>query len=211
MALSPIEILRQQLREKFPQAHGSRADPEISGSVEKPFLAERFPVGTISEVISAGPGAGLSLWVAGLLGEPEEVCPHPEVVLVDGADGFDPGSFTSKACARLLWVRCNSAVQMVKAADLIVGDGNVPFVLLDSTGLARRDLTALPASGWWRLKQTAERTGCRVVMLSQFPLVPCARLRRTLTADLSLRDMDCPREDLLGRLRSVSQGLRQAT
>lgn len=211
MTLSSIEILRRQLREKFPQAHGLRAEQETGASLEMSFVAETFPAGAISEVIPAGPEAGLLLWVAGLLEEPEEVSPHPEVVLVDGADGFDPRSFTSRACARLLWVRCNSAFQMLKAADLIVRDGNVPFVLLDSTGLARRDLTELPASAWWRMRQTAERTGSRVVVLSRFSLVPCARVRKTLTADLSLRDLDCRREDLLGRLRSVSQELRQAT
>lgn len=211
MALSPVEILRQQLREKFPQAHGVCREPEVPAVVEKPFAIESFPAGAVSEVVPAGPGSGLSLVVAGLLGEPETMSPHPEVVLVDGADAFDPGSFSGKACARVLWVRCKSALQMLKAADLVVSDGNVPFVLLDSTGLPRRELMALPASGWWRLKQTAEHTGCRVVVLSAFPWVPCARLRRTLTADLSLRDLDCPREELLGRLRPVSEGLRQVT
>jgi hypothetical protein len=41
---------------------------------------------------------------------------------------------------------------MLKAADLLVHDGNLPFVLLDATGVARRDLNSLPAAAWWRLK-----------------------------------------------------------
>lgn len=190
-----------------------RPGPEISP--EPPavdlFGPEAFPAGAISEVIPAGPGAGLMLLVAGLLGDPDTASPHPEMVLVDGADGFDPNSFTGSACSRLLWVRCGTAPQMLKAVDLIVRDGNLPFVLLDTTGLPRRDLTALPASAWWRLKQTAGRHGCRVVVLAHFPLVPCVGLRLTLTAELTLRDFDCPREELLQRLRPLDQRLRQAT
>jgi hypothetical protein len=206
-----VEILRQQLRDKFPQAHGVRPEREPSRPVEDLFSAEAFPVGGISEVIPAGPGAGLSLLVAGLLGDPETVSPHPEMVLVDGADAFDPGSFTGAACSRLLWVRCGSAIEMLKAADLLVRDGNVPFVLIDSSRMARRDLTALPASGWWRLKQNAEASGVRLLVLTSFPLVPCASLRMSLSADLTISDFDQSRTELLDRLQVIPQRLRQAT
>ena len=74
------------------------------------------------------------------------------MVLVDGADGFDPGSFSSDACEKLLWVRCRCAMEMIKAADLLVHDGNMPFVLLDAMGLDRRDLGKVPSSAWWRLR-----------------------------------------------------------
>ena len=211
MASPAVEILRQQMREKFPQAHALRMDPQPVVPQGKPFRAEAFPVGAISEVVPAGPVAGLALLVAGLLGEPEETSPHPELVLVDGADSFDPGSFSGTACSKLLWVRCRSAVEMIKAADLLVHDGNVPFVLLDTTGLVRRELSALPASAWWRLKQTVERTGGRLVVMASFPLVPCATLRLSLSAGLSLGDFDSPREELLDRLQVRSEGLRRAT
>ncbi len=211
MALPTVEILRQQLRDKFPQAHAVRIDAEPVVPQGKPFRAEAFPVGAISEVVPTGPVAGLTLLVAGLLGDPEETSPHPELVLVDGADSFDPGSFSGTACSKLLWVRCRSAVEMIKAADLLVQDGNVPFVLLDATGLIRQDLSALPASAWWRLKQCVERTGGRLVVMAAFPLVPCAALRLSLSAGLSLRDFDSPREELLDRLQAQSEGLRRAT
>lgn len=211
MASSTVEILRQQLRDKFPQAHAVRVDPEPIVPQGKPLRAEAFPVGAISEVVPAGPVSGLTLLIAGLLGDPEETSPHPELVLVDGADSFDPGSFSGPACSKLLWVRCRSAVEMIKAADLLVHDGNVPFVLLDATGLVRRDLSALPASAWWRLKQCVERTGGRLVVMASFPLVPCAALRLSLSAGLSLRDFDSPRDELLDRLQVQSEGLRRAT
>lgn len=212
MSASVAETLRQQLREKFPQAHGVRLEPTMVVAEQgEPFQMESFPAGAISEVIPANPAGGILLLVAGLLGEPEETCPHPEVVLIDGADSFDPSSFSEAACSKLLWVRCGTALEMIKAADLLVQDGNVPFVLLDATGMERRDLASIPASAWWRIKQTAERTGGRAVVLAPHPLVPCASKRLTLSANLSLRDFDRTREELLARLHTTSEGLRRAT
>jgi hypothetical protein len=204
MASSALETLRHQLREKFPQAHGLRAEAVVEPPQDQPFHCETFPAGAISEIVPAGPVAGILLLVAGLLGEPEEASPHPELVLVDGADGFDPDSFDDAACSKLLWVRCRSALEMVKAADLLIHDGNLPFILLDATGLDRRELQDIPASAWWRMKQTAERHGSRVVIMASSPLVPCASLRLTLSADLSLRLFDFPRSELVDRLRTRS-------
>jgi hypothetical protein len=211
MGVSAVEILRQQLREKFPQAHGLRAEPEVIARHDRPFHADSFPVGAISEVVPLGPVAGVLLLVAGFLGEPEEASPQPELVLIDGADGFDPDSFDDAACSKLLWVRCRSAMEMVKAADLLIHDGNLPCILLDATGLGRRELQDIPASAWWRMKQTAERNAIRVIIMASYPLVPCASLRLTLSADLSLRHFDAPRSRLLDRLRPASQSLRHAT
>lgn len=210
MSLSELERLRQQLREKFPQAHAVREEPAVFRGREKVFAAASFPVGAISEVIPAGPGAGLLLLVAGLLGEPEEAPQHPEVVLIDGSDAFDPDSYSPGACSRLLWVRCSSAAVMVRAADLLIRDGNVPFVLLETLGLPGREISALPSAVWWRMQQAAERTGCRVLVMSPEARVPCAKMRLSLSADLTLQDLDLPRAELLARLHPVSENLRRA-
>ncbi len=211
MSSLAVENLRKQLRDKFPQAHGLRAEPTVEVPDGRPFNSDAFPVGEISEVVPAGPVAGILLMVAGLLREPEEVSPQPELVLIDGSDSFDPESFEDAACSKLLWVRCRSALEMAKAADLLIHDGNLPFILLDATGLDRREFASIPASAWWRMKQAAERHGSRVVVMAPAPLVPCASLRLSLSADLSLRHFDVPRAELLERLRPVSQSLRRAT
>jgi hypothetical protein len=201
MASVSMEDLRRQLREKFPQAHGLVDDAETVVASGTLFDAKMFPVGAVSEVVPAGRNSGMSLLVAGLLeNEGLELAGGFRMVLVDGADGFDPGSFSGEACGRLLWVRCRSAMEMVKAADLLLHDGNMPFVLLDAMGLARRELSSVPASAWWRLKQVAERTGCRLVVMSEKPLVPCASVRLVLDAGLRLEDFDAERKELLGRL-----------
>lgn len=190
------------MREKFPQAHGVRQETE-SVDLAKPFQPDTFPVGAISEVIPANATSGILLLVAGLLGEGEEVSPHPSMVLVDGGDSFDPASFSGMACTKLLWVRCQTALEMIKAADLLIHDGNVPFIMLDATGILRRDLATIPASAWWRMKQTAERTAARVVVLAASPLVSCTSCRLVLSSDLTLSDFSRPRGELLGRLQQT--------
>ena len=90
-------------------------------------------------------------------------------------------------------------------------DAAVRLVLLDATGLPSRELNAMPASAWWRLNQTVERTGGRLVVVAPFPLVPCATLRLSLSAGLSLADFDSSREELVTRLNSTPTRLRNAT
>ena len=207
-----IDELRRQLRERFPQAQVAWQEPIEEPRVSvSPFSVEAFPPGAISEVIPSGEDAGLGLLLAGLMGEPEEIAPLPSFILIDGGDGFDPSSLSEEACSRLLWVRCGSALEMLKAGDLLVRDGNVPFVLFDAWGLAARDLRAIPASAWWRLKQTAERTACRIVVLSTFSLVPCVSLRLSISAELRLEDFDLPRAELLSRLRAMPERIRRVT
>ena len=206
MAAAVIEELRRKLREKFPEAHAALPVAAEEPAPEQPFDPAFFPTGAISEVV----GSGVGMLVAGLLGEPEECAALPDFVLVDGGDGFDPASYTAQACSRLLWVRCLTAEEMLKAADLLVRDGNVPFILLDTCGIARRDLQALPGSLWWRLKLAAEGSGCRLVVMSSSPQVPCATVRVALTARLGLEDFEVPRRDLVGRMRVGEERRRRS-
>lgn len=207
-----LQELRKQLREKFPQAHASLEETErCSPTTAAPFSVETFPSGAISEVVPEGAGSAFGLLLAGLIGDPAEAVALPEIILVDGGDGFDPESYTAAACSKLLWLRCTSALEMLRVGELFVKDGNVPFVLLDTVSLPPGELKAVPASVWWRLRQLAERTACRLVVLSPFPLIPCASLRLTLTANVSLADFDWARRELLGRLAAHRERLRRAT
>ncbi len=164
-----IDELWRQLRERFTQAQVAWQEPVEEPSVStSSFSAEAFPPGAISEVIPSGRESGLGLLLAGLMGEPEEFSPLLSSILIDGGDGL-PSSLSEAACSGLLWVWCNSAVDTLKASNLLFCDENVPCVLLDTSGLAARDLRAIPASAWWRLKHVAEGNGCRSVVLSTSP------------------------------------------
>ena len=208
MAAPVIEDLRRQLREKFPQAHGAvLMAAEDKPDPGQPFDPGFFPPGMISEVI----GSGVSLLVAGLLGEPEEAAVLPDFILVDGGDHFDPASFTQEACSRLVWVRCLNAGEMLRATDALVRDGNIPFILLDTCGIGRRELSGIPASAWWRLKLAAATSNCRLVVMSPIAQVPCAGVRVALNAKLGLEDFDVPRRELIARLRVVPERMKRAT
>ena len=207
MPAPSLESLRRELREKFPQAHAFRAESEAPETPADPFSMEAFPAGALSEIVCAGPGLGL--WVSGVLGNPEQASPHPEWILIDGSDAFDPTSFSGNACSRLLWVRCRSAVETLKAADLLARDGNVPFLLLDVSGLSRKDLQGCPPSAWWRLKHVVEGNGSRLVVMSGAPLVPCAARRLRLSADLTLEDFDLTNDEIRQRLRVSTERLQR--
>lgn len=210
MSSTAVEILKKQMREKFPQAHAfqSRDEEEVTSGGTL-FDSAMFPVGAVSEVVPAGRNSGISLLVAGLLeSERLDSAGGFKMVLVDGADGFDPGSFSGEVCESLLWVRCRCAMEMVKAADLLVHDGNMPFVLLDAMGLEKRDLARVPSSSWWRLRQAAERTGCRLVVMAEKPVVPCAAVRLVLGVGLRLEDFDKERGELVGRLEVSGQRVK---
>lgn len=212
MVAANLQEIRRQLREKFPSAHGfatiSEPPAEISKSL---FEISTFPAGTISEIIPATIGGGLSLWIAGLLAEPEDAPAFPKFVLVDGGDSFDPASHTAAACSQLLWVRCSKVMEVMKAADLLVRDGNVPFIMLDLCGLPPVSLKSIPAAAWWRLKQLSEISRCRLLVLASFPLVPCASLRLALSCRLELEDFDLPRKEILQRVEARLDQLRHAT
>lgn len=196
-----IEELRKQLREKFPAAHAALrpAGPECPVDVD-PFQVATYPLGGLSEVVATGVGSPLGLVVAGLLGEPAEVADFPDLVLVDGGDTFDPDSLGEAACSRLLWIRCAAPQDFLKASELLIRDGNLPTILLDAAGLPAKDLRLIPASSWWRLKQAAELSGSRVLVLAPFSIVPCALLRLSLTGALALGDFALTRGELLSRV-----------
>jgi len=206
-----VQELRLRLRKKFPQAHASRFPGEVRLEEGVRFSdPASFPMGKISEIVPEGKRPLLGLLLAEMLGDSENRVEIPDFVLVDG-DGFDPRSFSDAACSRLLWVRCGRVEELMRAADLLIRDGNIPFVLLDTCGFPARDLGGLPVSAWWRLNQMAERSGCRVLVFSPFPWVPCAAVRWSLSSRFSLADFDRYRSELFSEIEVQPQRLRQAT
>lgn len=149
-----------------------------------------LPKGGIAE-LHCGRGGG-ALAVAQILDG--AVARRQWLVLVDGADGFDLASVAPAALARLLWVRCRSAAEAVKAADLILRDGNLPLVLLDVRGCA--DVARVPSQAWYRLQRIVEQSGVALLVLTPRPLVPSARVRVTLRWRCTLDDLERDRAEL---------------
>ncbi|MCU0794532.1 MAG: hypothetical protein MUF31_01210 [Akkermansiaceae bacterium] len=205
-----IEELRRQLRDRFPAAHASLRPAGVPEVSPEPWIFKNYPAGGLSEIVTPEGRSPLGLLVAGWLGEPGERMNFPDLVLVDGSDSLDPDSLGENACSRLLWVRCAAAMELVKAGELLIRDGNLPTILLDAAGLPVRALRQIPAAAWWRLKQAAEQSGCRVICLSPQPILPCAALRLSLSADFSLDDLYLSRAEVLPRVKAKTERLRLA-
>ena len=163
-----------------------------------------FPCGGITEIIPAHPAAGLSLFVASLLEHEAADSTIPELALIDGRDTFDPGSFSSNECSRLLWIRCKTPEQSVKAADLILRDGNLPRVLIDLLAFPMGELRKIPSSAWHRLKQLIETNDSSVITFCPQALVPCTLLRLSMSSGFTLDHLILSREELVQQLRATS-------
>jgi len=188
------------------------------------FDVRSLPPGAITEIIPAGPASGLSLILAALLDDPPsslnsmfdvgcstfDVQRQPPLVLIDARDRFDPDSFPSAQCARLLWIRCRETGHALEAADLLVRDGNLPLLLLDLAPLPERELRRIHRSTWHRLRQLAADRRSSLLVLSPVPTVPCAALRLTLGSRLNLDHLDLSRPEALLQLHSETNRLRAA-
>lgn len=214
MSSETVQRLRQQLREKFPAAHREEKGPCRSvpiprgegsqGSTSHSALGTwHFPSGALTEISPAHPACGLTLLIAGLLHSDSPLsAPSSPLVLIDARDRFDPASFSADDCARLLWLRCRETQQALKAADLLLRDGNLPSVLLDLSALPARELRRIPSSSWHRLRQLAETSRCTLVALTPVPLIPRAALRLTLTREFTLHHLDHSLSELLPEVRT---------
>jgi len=206
-------ILTGRVAPAAPPHPSSPSPPPSRGEAAAPFsIAPRhFPPGTLNEASPADPACGLPLLVAALLAEDDAdpATPSPEfrgptadlpLVLIDARDRFDPGSFSAEDCRRLLWLRCRETRQALQAADLLLRDGNLPFVVLDLSALPPRELRRIPRSSWHRLRQLAEGTRTTLLALTPTPLVPGTARRLLLTRRLQLTDLDQSRPELLRSL-----------
>jgi hypothetical protein len=89
------------------------------------------------------------------------------VALVDGTDCFEPSANTDL----LLWIRCQNAQQAIKAADLLLRDGNVTLTILDLKQNDDKELHKIPATTWYRLRRVAEAGRTTLLLLTRYPLV----------------------------------------
>ncbi len=121
------------------------------------------------------------------------------VALIDATDAFDPGSVNEPVLAHLLWVRCKNATEAVRAADLLLRDGNLPLVLLNLRGCA--DAARIPSQAWYRLQRIVEQSGVTFLVVTPRPMIPSARVRIVMHATFTLEDIERERAELLGEMQ----------
>ena len=132
-------------------------------------------------------------------------------VLDGGRDSFDPQSLGQARLHNLLWVRCMKAFDAVKAADLLLRDGNFPLVILDLVLNVPEELRKIPQTTWYRLQRLVEVAPTAFLVLTRASILSSAQLKLSLENAWTLADLE--QDDLAPRLKIIvkrTQGGRQA-
>jgi len=199
-ASAKIIDLRNLLAERFPHPSLTTATRLISGL---PFLDEPIggglPRAAITELISSRTSAGSASLIQALVH-----CAHRDnyfLALIDGRDSFDPCGLDSGCLQHLLWVRCSKASEGVKAADLLLRDGNFSLVIVDLVLNASDELGKIPQTNWYRLQRLVEVLPTACLVLTRYEMVSSAQLKLVLENSWDIQTFET--EDALSRLRIV--------
>jgi hypothetical protein len=192
-ASSKILDLRNLLAERFPQGPAAAQENRVPSGL--PALDEStgggLPKGAITELISPEVSAGSALVIYRLL-----ETAHREryfIALIDGRDSFDPAGFDglpSSILRNVLWVRCRKTVEAVKAADLLLRDGNFPLVVLDLVLNAPEELRKVPQTSWYRLQRLVEPAPTVLLVLTRRSMIASAYLKLVLENRWRLQDLE---------------------
>jgi hypothetical protein len=193
MSASPkILQLRQLLAERFP-AEPPAAVARVATGLTRfdGLLGGGLPRGVVTQVVAPAVSSGATL----LLSEVANALQRKSqrVAWIDGTDNFEPGVLTT----HLLWVRCRWVPEALTAADLLLRDGNVPFVILDLKQSRNFELRRVPGQTWYRLQRLAEETQTSLILLTRYPLAACASVTLRLSFTLGIDDLLVASPELL--------------
>jgi hypothetical protein len=216
MPAANVIQLRQLLKEKLPDLRlgfdGLQVQRQIFWPTGLPQIDETLqgglPKGALTEITASQRGSGSALLMSWLLRRAAQE--NQIIALVDGHDSFDVTAFEPEVLSRLLWVRCNSAEEALRAADLVLRDGNLSFVLLDLIANPATQLRKIPSTTWFRFQRIVEQTTTVCIVLTPQPTVSPAQARITLGASrFSLSALESEPDALIGELKlEISDGRR---
>jgi hypothetical protein len=206
MPTANIIELRQLLAERFPGLR-TRAD-ELSATkhavwptglpqLDEP-LRGGLAIGALAEVTAEQRGSGSALLMTALIHR--ALRENKFVAVIDGQDSLDVTQL-GENLSRLLWVRCRSTDEALKAADLLLRDGNLPLVLLDLVSNPAAQLRKIPATTWYRFQRLIEQTSAVCVVLTPRVMVAPAQVRIALRSRFSLNALEREPEELLRELK----------
>lgn len=191
-----LGALRRLLAEKFPQAEVKPGVLRRTGVEALDRVEGGLRSGVVTEV-SSSPGNG-ALFLDVLLRT--VVRERLFAALVDAGGTFDPEGCDPAVLPRLLRVSCADAGAAVKAADLLLRDGNCPLLVLDLQGLPLREAAGVSAGTWHRFQRLAEQSATAFVILTVRPFVESAQVRVLLHNRWSLQAQREDRNRLAERL-----------
>src|SRR5436190_8401368 len=190
--------LRNLLAVRFPEAPRPMGTRLVTGFASfDQSIGGGLPKGAITELISQRGSAGsASLIHAFIQGA---YCDQYFVALIDGRDSFDPCALGNSILRQLLWVRCTKALEAVKAADLLLRDGNFPLVILDLVLNSPAELRKIPQTTWYRLQRLVEAVPTACLVLSRQGMVASAQLKIVLENSWTLKSLE--EDEAMSRLR----------
>ena len=200
-ASSQIIDLRNLLAERYPPASASPPGRLATGL---PALDQAggggLPKSAITELTSQHASSGSASLIHALL--QNAFREGYFLALIDGRDSFDPAAWSGWSGAplrNLLWIRCRKAVDAVKAADLMLRDGNFPLVILDLILNSSDELRRIPQTNWYRLQRLVEATPTAFLVLTRRSMISSAQLKLSIESAWKLDDLK--QSDLAPRLQ----------
>ena len=141
--------------------------PTVStGIQEMDALTGGLPRGALTEIFGPACSGGTSLLFSALSArtEHEEAC-----ALIDGSDTFDPCSAAAAGVdlKKLLWVRCHSIDQTLRATDLLLQGGGFSFIAVDVSDISPKLVRHVPLDSWFRFRRAVEDTPTILMLLSR--------------------------------------------
>jgi hypothetical protein len=214
MPAPPIIELRRLLSERFPGRSTSLKEEDGCGQnrwmtnlAEMDAPVRGLPRGKLTEIVAGEKSSGSASLARAMLDQ--AAWEQQLIAMVDGSDSLDVTGMKAATLARMLWVRCHSAEEAAKAADLILRDNNFTLVLLDLAGNSSAQCRKIPATTWYRLQRLVEETPMVCAVLTPRPMVDPAPVRITLRSRFSMGAIDGATDEWLRGLRlEVSDSTR---
>lgn len=183
-----MAALRALVEEKFPQSAQAPAGRLRTGC---PLLDEQGGLrkGSVTEI--CGSAVGSQMILSALL----DVAVRDGffIGMIDGANAFNPADWGQEQLRRMLWVMAGKAEAALKAADLLLRDGNLPVLLLDLQIVPVRQLNRIPASTWHRFQRVIEQSATVLAVLTPEPMIEGAPTRIVTRMEATLASMNRPR------------------
>jgi len=138
----------------------------LTGIPEIDALAGGFPRGALTEICGPPCSGRTTVLLSALVSRTAEaeVC-----ALIDARDSFDPRSAEAAGVElqQLLWVRCRSLDQSLRAADLVIQGGGFGFIALDLSDVSPETVRHVPLNAWFRFRRAVEDTSTVLLVLEQ--------------------------------------------
>jgi hypothetical protein len=210
-----IVDLRNLLAQRFPQ---SPPLPSTHLATGLPAIDEAIggglPKSAITELSSPQVSAGTALFLYALLQNAYR--DGYSLALIDGRDSLDPEPLGNARLRNLLWVRCTKVLDAVKAADLLLRDGNFPLVVLDLVLNSSDELRKIPQTSWYRLQRLVETAPIAFLVLTRESIVRSAQTKLSLDnvwrlADLEQHHLPKRFQILLKRTQGGKQAMARAS